>query len=90
MIPDGMELKVLVCEGPVQPEAVSALPPYIDLSSVGAVLDTARDVRDVQTGSLASVVVFLLLAVLVFGGSALLDKLREPAILDRIRAWMRR
>lgn len=46
MIPDGMELKVLVCEGPVQPEAVSALPPYLDPAQVGHILNMAKDMTD--------------------------------------------
>ena len=46
MIPDGMELKVLVCEGPVQPEVVSALPPYLDPAQVGHILNMAKDMTD--------------------------------------------
>lgn len=77
MIPDGMEMKALVCEGPVQPEAVPAVPPYIDLSSVGDVLDTARSLTNLQVGPVATLVMFLLLAVLVFGVPTVLDKIQE-------------
>ena len=68
MIPDGMEMKALVCEGPVQPEVVSTVPPYLDPAQVGHILDMAKDMTDMAVpdwlvlGSL--VVVTLAVAVL--------------------------
>lgn len=86
MIPDGMEMKALVCEGPVQPEAVSAVPPYLDPAQVGHILDMAKDMTDMAVpdwlvlGSL--VVVTLAVAVVVW----LIDN-AGPALARLKRRW---
>ena len=88
MIPDGMEMKALVCEGPVQPEVVSTVPPYLDPAQVGHILDMAKDMTDMAVpdwlvlGSL----VFVTLAVAVLAW--LIDN--AGSALARLKRWWRR
>ena len=88
MIPDGMEMKALVCEGPVQPEVVSAVPPYLDPAQVGHILNMAKDMTDIAVpdwlvlGSL--VVLTLAVAVLAW----LIDN--AGTALARLKRWWRR
>ena len=87
MIPDGMEMKALVCEGPVQPEAVSALPPYLDPAQVGHILNMAKDMTDMAVPDWLAIgsvcIVILAVAVLAW----LIDN-AGPA-LTRLKRWWR-
>lgn len=88
MIPDGMEMKALVCEGPVMPDTVSSVPPYLDPAQVGHILNMAKDMTDMAVpdwqvfGSL--VIVTLAVAVVVW----LIDN-AGPALTRLKRRWRR-